>query len=182
MRWRSFRPALRIIAFAVLGSGALCSCGMAQESFLTVQLCVGNEQGVATFKEIMQSIAATQKMRYVDASEATQRDLKTIGATEPNMHAAGGLIVIAVEASDGLGLTAGNVGLNSFDVVLGITKGSRPVDARRFSDVVMKELQQRWVVKTLPPRTGAFPDPACVASSSGGDAPPNKSLERTRAR
>jgi hypothetical protein len=87
---------------------------------------------------------------------------------------------VGVEANDGLGLSAGNIGLNKFDVALGITEGSRPVDARRFADVVVKELQQRWIVKTLPPRTGAFPDPTCVAPNAGEDAPPNKSLERTR--
>jgi len=180
MRWRSFTLALQSIAVAVIGAGALSSCGKAQESFLTIQLCLKNEQGVTTFKEIMQSIAKTQKMRYVDASEATQRDINTIGATGPKMHSGGGLIFVGVEASDGMGLSAGNVGLNTFDVALGITEGSRPADAHRFADVVMKELQQRWVVKTLTPRTGAFPDPTCVASSAGGVAPPNKSFERTR--
>lgn len=182
MRWRSFRRGLRIIAVVALGTGALCSCGKAQESFLTVQLCLKNEQGVATFKELMRSIAAMQKMRYVDASESTQTDLKTIGATGPNMHASGGLIYVGVQSDDGLGLSAGNMGLNKFDVALGITEGSRPADARRFADAVLKELQQRWVVKTLPPRTGAFPDPTCVAPNAGEDAPPNKSLERTRDR
>jgi hypothetical protein len=171
-----------MIAVVALGTGALCSCGTAQESFLTVQLCLKNEQGVATFKELMQSIAAAQKMRYVDASESTQKGLKTIGATGPNMHASGGLVYVGVEAEDGLGLSAGNIGLNMFDVALGITEGSRPVVARRFADVVVKELQQRWVVKTLPPRTGALPDPTCVTSNAGEDAPPNNSLERTRER
>jgi len=180
MHWRNVRPILRIIVVVALGTGALCSCGKAQESFLTVQMCLKNEQGVATFKELMQSIAATQKMRYVDASESTQRDLKTVGATGHNMHVSGGLMYVGVEANDGLGLSAGNIGLNKFDVALGITEGSRPVDARRFADVVVKELQQRWIVKTLPPRTGAFPDPTCVAPNAGEDAPPNKSLERTR--
>jgi hypothetical protein len=155
--------AARLIVVAGFSLGTLNACGKSQGPFLMGQLCIHDEQGVANFKRLMQSIASDHNMRYIDSSQSTQESLKAMGATGEKMHASGGLIYIGLEAKDGWGLSAGNMGLNNFDVAFGISQSDRPEVASRFADSVLKQLEQQWQVKILPPKTGAFPDPNCLS-------------------
>jgi hypothetical protein len=129
-----------------------------------VQLCLQDQAGVALFKAEMQAIAQGEQLRYIDSSFATQRDLKAVGATEPNMHSSGGLISVDLEGNDGFGLTAVNLGLNDFDVAIGFSD-SRPVDAsRKFADLVVARLKTHWPVSVVPTGRGALPNAQCLPS------------------
>ena len=81
------------ITKAVLGTAAvlaLGSCGEGKPPFLMLQMCLHNQAGVEEFKRIMQSIALDERLKYIDSSDATQRDLKAMDVSGPNMHSSGG--------------------------------------------------------------------------------------------
>jgi len=156
---------------ALFAALLLSACTHGQANFLQVQFCVANPQGVALLKEMLQSIARDERMRYIDGSEATTRDLKIIDPAGKNIHMDGRLISVGVEA-DEYGLMAGNLGLNPFDVSVGFVPDTTA--ARAFSERVVQRLKQHWTLKVVPKNSGAFPDPQCV---QGTAAPPNNSFK-----
>ena len=156
---RYWRKAKEVLVTLAACATAL-SCAQGKRPFLIVQLCLKDQDGVALFKSEMQALAQRERLRYIDGSYATQRDLKVIGGTGRNMHADGGLIYIGVEGDDGFGLEGGNLGLNEFDVAVGFGDIG-PTDAsRRFADRVVAQLKTHWPVSVVPPG-GALPDPNC---------------------
>jgi hypothetical protein len=166
-----------LLTVAITGVVGACTRGKGPD--LLVQVCLRDEQGVASFKSALQSIAAAERMKYIDASATTARDLKVIGATDDRMHTAGGLVHVGIEGHGGVGLTAGNMGLNKYEVAIGFSNGPPDAERRKFSDVVVSELLRRWEVKVVPEGSGALPDESCKPEAPYGVAPPNKS-ERTR--
>lgn len=119
-------------------------------------------------------------MRYLDTSESTAQDLKTVGATGDRMHLKNRLVDVAVESGDGNGLSATNLGLNAYEVVVGFSDGPRVNESDRFSTIAIKELGQQWQVRIVPAGSGALPDEHCTENASVVVAPPNTSFERSR--
>jgi hypothetical protein len=140
----------------------LSSCAGGERPFLMVQLCAANDSGVDLFKQTLQSIARDERMRYIDASKATVRDLKAIGAVGKNMHTDGKLVFVGVEGDMGPSLSAGNIGLNAHDIVVGFARGQDNAAADAFSDRVVARLKQHWTLKIVPEGSGAFPNPECA--------------------
>ena len=62
-----------------LAAVLLCSC-TGESPFLQVQFCVTDAQGVNLLKTTLQDIARDEHMRFIDGSEATTRDLKSLGS------------------------------------------------------------------------------------------------------
>ena len=155
----------------------LFACGEGEGPLLTIQFCVKNDDGVAAFKQTLQAIALEQGMTYVDSSGKTMRELRTIGATGKDMHASGGLINVHLEGDEGLGLSAGNLGLNLYDVAVGFSPEPNHDVANHFADFVVARLGRNWTVRTIARGTGALPDPTCMPTTSEALAPPNKALQ-----
>ncbi|WP_457098178.1 hypothetical protein [Lysobacter sp. P5_B9] len=126
-----------------------------------------------TLKTTLQKIAREEHMRYIDSGEATMRDLKSLNQTESHLHLDGNLVNVGIEAS-GYGLTAGNMGLNTYDVSVGFGPNTR--EARAFSERVTTQLRQHWALKVVPKDSGAFPDPSCAGKPT---TPPNNSSKPT---
>jgi hypothetical protein len=102
-------------------------------------------------------------MRYIDGSMGTTRDLKAIGAAGKNIHTDGKLVNLGVEADSGPSLTAGNLGLNAYDIAVGFARGQETDAANAFSNRVVARLKQHWSVETVPKGSGALPDPKCTS-------------------
>jgi hypothetical protein len=66
-----------------------------------------------------------------------------------------------IEGKNGLGVTAGNLGLPSNQVALGFTTGSDAARAHRLSDRLVGALSKRWRVERVPRGKGAFPMSNC---------------------
>jgi hypothetical protein len=150
------------VTLAILVAVALASCAQGTRPFLMWQICLQDQRGVDEFKRVLQAIALDQKLKYIDSSVETQHELKDIGASGPNMHSSGGLIFVGVESDDGLGLMAGNTGLNDYDVAVGFN-GPDLVKAHAFADIASARLAQRWKLKRVPQDSGASPDPGCAS-------------------
>jgi hypothetical protein len=161
-RKRSFYQTISCLAAAMM----LSSC-TGERSFLQIQFCVVNSQGVELFKSTLQDIAKNERMNYIDGSENTTRDLKVLKTTGKNIHTDGRLINVGVEANN-YGLSGGNLGLNPYDISLGFAPDTP--ESRAFSQRVVARLKHHWTLKQVPSNSGAFPDPDCA---QGTETPPN---------
>ena len=136
--------------------GMLHGCAPGKRPFLMVQVCLRDEQNLGLFTSMMKSIAQSESMNFIDNSAATQNELASLKAN-PNSR----VINIGVERKDGMGMSAGNLGLPSYQVALGFSEGSSSSEAHRFSDVVVAALKQRWHVEAVKPGKGALPMKTC---------------------
>lgn len=139
----------------------LQSCFRAQQSFLTVQLCLGDQRGVEHLKRIMYDVAKSQKIEFIDNSRDQAQDLKTMGSynsvgLDPSLA-----IDFHLEGKAGLGVTATNLGLPPYQVALGFTEGADAAQARRLSSQLIEALSRRWQVEKVPQGSGVFPMKTC---------------------
>lgn len=136
-------------------------CSRPQEAFQQVQLCVADQQGVRDLKRIMQSVAQSENLKFIDNSLQQGSDLHEIGADKLMGRNADRAIDVHIEGAEGMGVTAGNLGLPEYQVALGFTEGANPSKAHRLSDQLIKALSRRWHVEVLPLGTGAMPMKSC---------------------
>jgi hypothetical protein len=156
------RPCIvaRFAAVATLVlAGALVGCTQGKRPFLIVQLCFKDDQELADFTRLVESIAYSEGMVYVDNSGPTERGLAALNA--PGRLAP--VINIGVHDDDGVGLGVGNLGLPKWQVAVGFSEGSKPAEARRFADAVAGQLRARWHVEAVPEGRGALPIQNCLA-------------------
>jgi hypothetical protein len=127
----------------------LFACSPGKASFRVVQLDLANKQSLALFVEEMKAISKEEQMEYVDGSKETERGLDTIDYSDQGRADGSPTIHLAVQRSDGMGVTAINVSLPGYRVALGFTDGSNAIEARRFADKVIARLEQHWTVEEI---------------------------------
>lgn len=137
-------------------AGALSGCAPGKPPFLLAQVCLGSAAEVTAFKQEVQSIARTERMTHVDNSGPTGRDLKAIQADETANIDTERVIDIDISRPDGVGMSAGNLGLPGFQVAVGFSEGLDPGGAREFASRVINRLKNRWRVEIVPNGRGAF--------------------------
>jgi hypothetical protein len=135
----------------------LVGCTSGKPPFLTVQLCLGDERNLADFAGMIHSIAESERMKFLDGSAETKRDLKVIGAP----HHSGPVINMGLESEDGVGLMAGDLDSSDYQMAIGFSEGSNPSGAHEFAESVISRLKTRWEVETVPAGKGAFPKSTC---------------------
>jgi hypothetical protein len=109
----------------------------------------------------MRSVADAENLKFVDGSAKTGNDLKIMGADKYLKRDPSLAINVGIEGDEGLGVTAGNLGLPPYQVALGFTAGSDAAKARRLSNRLVQALSQRWHVETVPQGKGVFPMKSC---------------------
>jgi hypothetical protein len=153
----------RFAAVALLiATGALCGCAQGKRPFLLVQLCFRDDQELADFTHLLQSIAYSEGMEYIDYSGPTERGLAVLNA--PGRLAP--VINVSLKGSNGIGLGVGNLGLPKYQVAVGFSEGSRAAEAHRFADSVVGQLKARWHVETVPGGRGALPIANCLGAGT----------------
>jgi len=153
MGWVDMNLRLRVTPAIGVLILALCSCAPGKSSFLIVQLCLENKEGLKDFTERLRWIARSEQMEFVDDSSYVRRELDQAG---PIIH-------LEVDRGDGLGLTATNMGLPGYQVGIGFTEGANPPEGHAFAKRVVDQLKTRWQVLTVPTGRGAFPLKNCVS-------------------
>ena len=154
------RAVARFAAVAgLIIAGALGGCTQGKRPFLMVQLCFKDDQELADFTRLLESIAYTERMSFIDYSGPTERGLDAIKAKGRFAP------VINISVHDdawGVGLGVGNLGLPKYQVAVGFSEGSKPLEAHRFADNVVSQLRARFHVKTVPEGRGALPIQDCL--------------------
>jgi hypothetical protein len=145
----------------VIVSFLLAGCALGKRPFLMVQMCLSNAKGIDEFIRELKSVAAAEKLKFVDNSGNAERELKEVGYAGRERTGGSRVIDVRVIRNDGMGIGASNVGLPGYQVAMGFSEGSDPSEAHRFADAVIKRLEQHWRVEKVPPGTGALPKPDC---------------------
>jgi len=141
----------------------LCAfkCSRAQESFLSLQMCVFDENGIDQLKSVMHTLAKSENLKFIDNSAATGQALKNIGADKAMSRDASLAVDLHIEGQGGLGVTAGNLGLPPYQIALGFTEGSEPGRAHKLAHHVVQALSKRWQVEQVAQGKGVFPMKTC---------------------
>lgn len=172
---RNLRGILGIAALAGLLWGCIPS---GKRPFLQVQLCVVDQQGLSTFTSLMREIARSEKMSFVDGSEETLKQFESARETIPDYKFTKPVIHMGVERDDMMGLTAANIGLPSYQIVIGFNVGDSESGAQEFAQRVVGALKRHWAVETVPAGKGAFPMESCKNGASDANEGPNASKAR----
>ena len=99
------------ICVLVTVSLVLTGCTPGKRPFLMVQMCLSNAKGIEEFVEELKSVAAAEKLEFVDNSGNAQGELDAL--SDPNVKRTGGsrMLDLRLTRNDGMGIGAGNVGL-----------------------------------------------------------------------
>jgi len=149
-----------ILVTAIL-VGLLSGCSSGKPPALMVQLCLQDDQGVSDFLGLMQSVAASEQMKFVDVSADTQEKLKVIHAKYAKLATPSSVINVDIETADGLIVTADNIDLPTYQVSVDFTGYLSPTDKQRFIDILIPKLRARWQVDTVPAGVRPFPMTSC---------------------
>lgn len=158
MRMKSY---ILLPAVLISLAGMLCSCTPGKPPFLMVQLCLRDEQNLARFTSMVKSIAQSEGMEFIDRSAATEVELRSTDHVLDKLKQNTPIINLGIQGKDGVGMSAGNLGLPDYQVAIGFSEGLKPSEAHRFADTVVESLRQVWHVETVPTGRGAFPLKTC---------------------
>jgi hypothetical protein len=126
----------------------ICGCAKSERSFLIAQVCLNDQQDVSELRNLIKSIANAEHMEFIDRSEDTRRELQSINS--PDLHSASPVINFGIVGEDGIGLTAGNMGMPPNQVAIGFTGVSDLPRANQLASSVVNKIKERWLVEILP--------------------------------
>lgn len=136
----------------------LSSCGDGgQGPYLLAQICVQDRDGINLLIEEINSIARENRMIFIDNSEKTKRDLKTIGSRHSVRSDGSPLINVAIDRNDGLRMSASNISLPNYQFVIGFIKGMDDLETDQFVKYSIKRIEKHWSIYKIPPGIGALP-------------------------
>ena len=151
----------RRISITLILMGLLSGCSSGKPPALMVQLCLQNDQGVSDFLNVMQSVAASEHMNFVDVSADTQEKLKVIHAKYAKLATPSSVINVDIESGDRLVVTADNIDLPTYQVSVDFTGNLSPTDKQRFIDIFIPRLSAQWQVDTVPAGVRPFTMKSC---------------------
>lgn len=151
----------RWISITLIFVGLLSGCSSGKPPALMVQLCLQDDQGVSDFQNLMQSVAATEHMNFVDVSADTQEKLKDIHSQYAKLATPSSVINVYIESGSRLVVTADNIDLPTYQVSVDFTGGLSPLDKQRFIDILVPKLRVQWQVDTVPVGVRPFAMKSC---------------------
>jgi hypothetical protein len=149
------------ISITLVLLGLLSGCSSGKPPALMVQLCLQDDQGVSDLRDLMQSVAASEQMNFIDVSADTQEKLKTIHAKYAKLATPSSVINMYIQSGDRLVVTADNIDLPTYQVSVDFTGNLSPVDKQRFVDVLIPRLRAHWQVDTVPAGIRPFAMKSC---------------------
>lgn len=154
-------PAVRMLSLIVAAEVVLTGCSRTQSAFEQVQICVEDARGLAELKKLMEAVSQAENLHFIDNSASQARQLSDVGAGRALGHDVSHAIDLHIEGEDGLGVTATNLGLPTYQVGLGFAEGSDPTKARHLADHLVGRLSQHWSVQPVPSDQGIVPMKDC---------------------
>lgn len=155
-----YRTKLAVFAFS-FGALFFSGCAKRDETFLTVQMCVEDEDGIMRLKAMMRDAAEAENLHFVDSSARTGDNLKAMGADEVLGRDAASAINIGIRGEGGTFVMGGNLGLPPYQIALGFGTGSEPGKGHQLAQRLVPLLSDEWDVKTVPKGQGVFPMSSC---------------------
>ncbi len=139
----------------------LTGCAPGKHPFLMVQMCLSSEQGVEAFVDELRSVAAAEKMEFVDNSRNAEQELKGVGYAGRERTRGNRVIDVRVMRKDGMAIGATNVGLPGFQMAMGFSEGSSAVETQNFANRTLARFRKHWSMESVPSGAGAKPMADC---------------------
>ena len=136
------------LAMTILFSALGCSQHQ-QEAFKTVKVCVADSQGINRLAQIMRESAKAEGMTYIDNTAATRRGLSVTAQSDRDRKEAEWVVNFEIQGSNGMGVTATNLGHSPFEMALGFSVGSNRFEAESFAERLIGTLKARWRVVSV---------------------------------
>jgi hypothetical protein len=140
---------------------ALSGCNSHREENVTVQMCLRDDKGIRRLRDILQETAHSERMAFIDNTANFRRELALVSQTPNEKDMARWVIDYVVQMGDGMGVTAGNLGLSPHQVALGFTPGWHHRD-EGFAQRLIAKLEREWKVIRTSPDQGALPLRDCA--------------------
>lgn len=145
-------PSKSIIACMIIFASGLLSACEGKHPFLVVQLCLRDDRDAAQLTEVIESIARSENLRYIDRGASTQKELVRQNSSPPYK-----LIYFGVKGEGGIGLEGGNLGLSAYEVAIGFSEGTNSQRSHKFADAVIEAISKKWKISVVPADRGAMP-------------------------
>ncbi len=117
---------------------------------INAQACFKLNNDLTAIGDEIKEIGRLAGMEIHDRSLEAAAELKQLGefAIDPPDWYFKPLLILRIERSDGMGLSISNAGLRN-GVALSISQGKDQLEARRFGEMVLSRLRERWNVREL---------------------------------
>jgi hypothetical protein len=155
----SMRLSLAILA-VILG---VAGCGGGERPFRMVQFCLAETREIGAMNSVFREVAAANKLPFLDNSKVTEAQLNSAAEVQNKLEVAHPTVNVGTVGPTAMGFSAGNFAEAPSQIVVGFSKGSDPVAARKLSDDVVKALSKRWRIREVPnvETSGALPLTDC---------------------
>jgi hypothetical protein len=141
---------------------SISGCAQGEPPIAIARVCLPQLSDVSQFKLLVRQWAKSSRLEYFDRSEDTKKELQAIGNPSPNHRSDGFILNIGSVGSDGLGVTASELGGQGYQVALGFSSGRNKSDTQRFIDAAISDLKRRWIVNLLNGKSGVEPMASCT--------------------
>lgn len=153
------RTSLSVLA-AIL---ALAACGTGERPFRMVQFCLADSSEIEEMNAVLRGVAAANKLPFVNNSIATEEGFNSAAARIKNLPVAHPTVNVGTVGPNRMGFSAGNFPDAPSQIVVGFSKGSDVIAARKLSEDVVQALRRRWSIHEVPnvETSGALPLKHC---------------------
>ena len=135
---------------------AIGACEPGRYSDETIQLCLDDDKGVAYFERALRTVSTRYELELFDDSERVRRDLDELDALPDQDRV---IHWHSHDKSEGIEITATNLGLGSYDVI--VSYDLRSARQRHAASDLRGLLEQQFDVIQLPKEAGASPIKNC---------------------
>lgn len=154
--------ALKCFCVLIICSPVLTGCTQGERPFLQVVVCLPAPQDRAAFIQVIQAVGVANHMAYLDRSADTEAELKATDHVLSKLGQNSPVMNLGLLEGDGVGLSAGNLGLPDHQFAVGFSEGSNPAKAHRLAEDVVSKLKQKWHVEVVPQGQGARSMRSCI--------------------
>jgi hypothetical protein len=150
-----------VLLLITICTGAVVGCSEGKRPFVLGSVCLRDAQGLAEFRDVLQSIAVSEHSEFIDTSRRANEELKAIGKSRSPSGAPA--VNMGIELKGGGVMMASNLGLPGYQVGVGFSEGSNARKAHEFAARALAKIQAKWDVAFVqdPAKSGIRPSADC---------------------
>jgi hypothetical protein len=158
---KKHRIGLVAVAAALLVM-SLNGCSEGRRPVAMARVCLPKLDDVSQFKTVIQQLGQSYGLEYFDRSDETKKEIQAIGIPNAFPQSNGFVLNLGALRSDGMGVTAGQLGGPGYQVGLGFSAGRSQAETQRFIDAAISDLKRHWVVDVSSGELGVQPMATCT--------------------
>lgn len=147
---------------ALLMSGCVSTSKVYQ-----VEVCLADERQTSEFYMFMRDVASSNGLRFLDGGDSIEQDGLTLDHLAHVKPINGKIIYFGAESNTGHGgFTAGNLGLNPFQLGVGMSPSRDSSFNVKKINATIDEISKRWIANRVKQSLTFRPRPGCGENGS----------------